>query len=70
MVKIGVYQSLSNSYFYEHRCLENIKKLYQSAGKCDDQQQYKSILESCMVSTPEFFSENRPMSYGPSVSIK
>ena len=26
---------------YEHRFLENIKKLYKSAGKSDDQLQYK-----------------------------
>ena len=57
MVKIGVYQLFSNSSLYEHRCLENIKNVYPSAGKCDDQQQYKAIIEAEMVSTPEFFSE-------------
>ena len=41
MVAIGVDQSLSNSSMYEHICLENIKKLYKSAGKCDDQQKRK-----------------------------
>ena len=35
MVTIGVDQSLSNSAVYEHRCLENIKKLYKSVGECD-----------------------------------
>ena len=38
MVTIGVDQSLSNSTIYEHRCLENIKKLYKSVRKFDDQQ--------------------------------
>ena len=38
MVIIGVDQSLSNSALYEHRCLENIQKIYKSDGKCDDQQ--------------------------------
>ena len=33
MATIGVDQSLSNSEIYEHRCLENIKKLYKYAGK-------------------------------------
>ena len=32
MVTIGVDKSLSNSSLYEHRCLENIKNSYQSAG--------------------------------------
>ena len=31
---------------YEHRCLENIKKLYKTAVKYDDQQQYKDIIEA------------------------
>ena len=41
MVIIGIYQSLSNFAMYEHRCLENIKKLYTSAGKYDSQLQFK-----------------------------
>ena len=53
MVTIGVNQSLSNSRIYEHVCLENIKILYKNYGKCDDQQHYKAILESEMVSTSE-----------------
>ena len=57
MVTIGVDQLLSNSAMYEHRCLENIKKLYKSVGKCDEQQEYKTILESAMVFTPGVFTE-------------
>ena len=56
MVTIGVDYSFSNNYLYEHICLKNIKKLYQSAVKCDDQQQYKAILEAAVVYTPEGFS--------------
>ena len=33
MATISVDQSLSNSDFYEHRYLENIKKLYKSTGE-------------------------------------
>ena len=33
---IGIDQSLSNNDLYEHRCLENINKLYKHAGKCDN----------------------------------
>ena len=53
---IGIDPSLSNNYIYEHKCLENIKKLYKQASKCDDQQKFKDILETAMVSTPEEFT--------------
>ena len=70
MVIIGLDQSLSNSSLYEHGCLENIKKLYKSTVKYDDQQQYKAILEEEIVSTPEWFTDNIPMAPGPYVTIK
>ena len=38
MVTIGLDQSLSNSDIHEHRCLESIKKLYNSSGNVDSQQ--------------------------------
>ena len=63
MVVLGVVQSLSNSALYKHRCLGNIKKLYKSAGKCYDRQKYKVVIESTMVSNPEIFIDNSPMSY-------
>ena len=59
---IGIDQSLSNNAIYEHKCLENIKKLYKQAGKCDDQQKFKDIIEAAMVSTPEGFTNNSPTS--------
>ena len=58
---IGIDQSLSNNAIYEHKCLGNIKKLYKQAGKFDDQQQFKDILEDAMVSTPEVFTNEIPM---------
>ena len=42
-----------------------IKKLYTSSSKCDDKLQFKSILEVSMVSTPEIFTYNIPISPGP-----
>ena len=42
---IGIDQSLSNNDLYEHKCLENINKLYKRSGKFDDQQQSKDILK-------------------------
>ena len=70
MVSIGIYQLLNNSAMYEHRCLENINKLYKYSEKCDHQHQYKAILEETMVSTPEIFTENSPMSPGPYMTVK
>ena len=51
MSTIEIYQKLSNSALYEHICLENTNKLYIFAGKCDEQQKYKAIIEEEMVST-------------------
>ena len=33
--------------------MNNIKRIYQHAGKCDNQQNLKDILDAAMVSTPE-----------------
>ena len=57
---IGIDQSLSNNSIFEHRCLQNIKKLYKHAGKFDDQIRFKYIIEAAMVFTPEVFTNNNP----------
>ena len=67
---IGIYPSLSNNAIYNHKCLEIIKKLYKQSGKCDDQQQFKDILEADMVSTPEGFTDNSPISPMTSSPVK
>ena len=59
---IGIHPSFSNNAIYEHKCLENIKKLCKKAVKCDNQQQFKDILEAYIVSTPEGFTKNNPIS--------
>ena len=59
---ISIYKSLSNNAIYEHKYLENIETLYKQAGKCDNQQQFKDILEAAMVSTPEWFTDYSPIS--------
>ena len=56
---IGIDQYLSKNYIYEHKYLENIKRLYKQVGKRDWHQQYKHILEASMVSTPEGFADTR-----------
>ena len=58
---IGIDQSLRKNAIYEHKCLENIKKLYKQYGKCDDQKQLKDILAADMVSTTELFTNNSPL---------
>ena len=55
---------------FEHRCMNNIKKIYQHAGKCDDQQNLKDILEAALLSTPEVFTDNIPNVHMPSTPVK
>ena len=55
---------------YEHRCLGKTKKLYTYSGKYDDKLQLKAIIEASMVSTPEIFTDNSPMSPGPPMIVK
>ena len=52
MKTIGIDLSLCNRSSFEHKCLNNIKNIYQHAGKCYDQQNLKCILDASMVSTP------------------
>ena len=51
MKTIGIDQSLSKNALYDQKCLQNIKKLYKHAGKCDKYKQLKYILDATMVST-------------------
>ena len=51
MKTIGIDQSLCNRYSFEHNCFQNIKNIYQHAGKCDNQQNLKDIIYADMVST-------------------
>ena len=70
IVGIGYGQSLSTSALYIHKCLDILKKLYKNAGECEDQHQYKSIIESALVSKHKGCNDNSPMTYNPSVSNK
>ena len=54
---IDIDQSLSNNAILENKFLQKPKKLYKNAGKCDNQQQFKDILEASMVSTIEGFTD-------------
>ena len=38
--------------------MNNIKNIYQHAGKCDDQQHFKDIIDAAMVSTTGVGTDN------------
>ena len=59
---IDIDQSLINNALFEQKCIQNIKKLYKHAVKCDYQQKFKDILEADMVSTNEGFTNKSPIS--------
>ena len=52
MKTIGIDQSSFTRSSFEHICMNNIKNIYQHAGKCDDQQKLNDIIESALLSTP------------------
>ena len=60
MKTIGIYQLSITRYSFEHRCMNNIKKIYQHAGKCDDQQNLKDIIDVAILSTPEGVTYHSP----------
>ena len=55
---------------FEHRFMNNIKKIYQHAGKFDDQKNLKDILEAVLLSTPEGFIDNSPNMHMTSSPVK
>ena len=60
MKTIGIDQSLCTMSSFEHKCVNNIQKIYQHAGKCENQQNLKDILDATMVSTPEGATDDTP----------
>ena len=46
--------------YFEQNKLNNIKQIYQHAGKCDNQQNLKDILDADMVLTPEEVTDDSP----------
>ena len=58
MKNIGIDQSLCNRSYFEHKLLNNIRKIYQHADNCDDQQNLKDFLDANMVYTPEGFTDD------------
>ena len=69
-IDIDIDRYLIKNALYEHKCFENIKKIYKHAGKCDEHQQFKDILEAAMVSTTEGFNYDSPISPMASTPVK
>ena len=60
MNTIGIDQYSFARSSFEHRCIKKIKKIYQHAGKCDDQHNLKDIIDAAILSTPEGVTDNSP----------
>ena len=60
MKTIGIEQSLCNTYYFDHKCLNNIRKIYQHTGKCNDQQNLKDIIDDSIVYIPEEITYDSP----------
>ena len=50
--------------------MNNIKKIYQHAGKCDYQQNLKDIIDAAILSTPEGVIDNSPNVHMTSTPVK
>ena len=50
--------------------MNNIKNIYQHAGKCDDQQNLKDIIYAAILSTPEGVTDNSPNVHMTSTPVK
>ena len=70
MKTIGIDQSSFARSSFEHRCMNNIKKIYQHAGTCDDQQNLKDIIDAAILSTPEGVTDNSPNVHMTSKPVK
>ena len=70
METIGIDQSSFARSSFEHRCMNNIKKIYQHSGKCDDQQNLKDIIDAAILSTPEGVTDNIPNVHMTSKPVK
>ena len=46
MKTIGIDQSLCTRSYFEHKYMNNTNFFYQHAGKCDDQQNLKDIIDA------------------------
>ena len=60
---------MSNGDSFEHKFL-NKTKIYQHAGKCDNQQKIHDILEAAMVSIREEITDDRHILHTTKKTVK
>ena len=60
MKTISIDQSSFTRSYFEHRCMNNTKNIYQHAGKCDYQKNLKDIIYAAILSTPEGVTYHSP----------
>ena len=53
MKTISIDKTSFTRFSFEHICMNNIKKIYQHAGKCDAQQNLNNIIDAVILSTTE-----------------
>ena len=70
MDTIGIDQSSFARSSFEHRCMNNIKKIYQHAGKRDNQQNLKDIIDASILSTPSGVTDISPNVHMTSKTVK
>ena len=69
MKTIGIDQSSFPRSSFEHRCMNNIKKIYQHAGKCDYKKNLKDIIDAAILSTLEGVTYNSPNVHMTSIPV-
>ena len=69
MKTIGIDQSSFTRSSFEHRCMNNIKNIYQHAGKCVDKKNLKDIIDAAILSTPEGVTENSQNVHMTSITV-
>ena len=60
MNTIGIDQSSFARSSFEHRCMNNIKKIHQHADKCDNKKNLKDIIYAAILYNPEGVKDNSP----------
>ena len=70
MDTIGIDKSSFARSSFEHICMNNIKNIYQHAGKCGDQQNLKDIIYAAILSTPYGVTDNSPNVHMTSTPVK
>ena len=70
MKTIGIDKSSFARSSFEHICMNNIKNIYQHAGKCDDKKNLKDVIDATILSTPEGVTDNSPNVHMTSKPLK